>query len=122
MVKTRCLYDPADPSDGERILVTRFWPRGMSRSRLRLTAWMKELAPSPTLLWDWKRGVISWDEYGVRYRAEMTPRASLIKMLANRAKPDVITLLCFEREENPHCHRYLLKELLVAAQIERRDG
>lgn len=116
MVKTKCLHDPPDPSDGERILVTRFWPRGISKARLRLTAWMRELAPSTTLLWDWKKGRISWDEYIVRYRAEMILQASLIKTLADRAKEHTVTLLCFEREGNPHCHRHLLKALIGAAQ------
>jgi uncharacterized protein YeaO (DUF488 family) len=81
---------------------------------------MKELAPSATLLSDWKKAKICWDEYGVRYRQEMMPQAAVIRMLADKAKDSVITLLCFEREENPHCHRHLLKELIVKAQTKDR--
>ena len=33
MVKTKSVYDEADQSDGQRILVTRFWPRGISKAQ-----------------------------------------------------------------------------------------
>lgn len=119
MVRTGCLYDSPNISDGERILVTRFWPRGMSKTRLHLSVWMRELAPSATLLSDWKKQKISWDEYEVRYRQEMTSQAAAIRMLADKAKHETLTLLCFEREGNPHCHRHLLKELIMKAQVEK---
>jgi len=31
MIKTKCLYDKPDPSDGFRVLITRFWPRGKKK-------------------------------------------------------------------------------------------
>lgn len=43
------IYAPAEPADGERILVDRLWPRGVSKERAALTQWMKEIAPSPAL-------------------------------------------------------------------------
>jgi uncharacterized protein YeaO (DUF488 family) len=50
MVKTKSVYDPVEESDGDRILVTQYWPRGISKERLRLTEYRKELAPSVGLL------------------------------------------------------------------------
>jgi uncharacterized protein YeaO (DUF488 family) len=114
MMKTRCLYDPPDLSDGERVLVTRFWPRGTSRARLCIAEWMKVLAPSATLLSDWRNGRISWEEYEDRYRAEMASQGAVIATLAFRARHSTVTLLCYEREGDPHCHRYLLKKLIEA--------
>ena len=69
MVKTQSVYDPAETTDGQRILVTRFWPRGISEARLSAAEWMREVAPSKELLEDWKSGRISWDEYTVPQRA-----------------------------------------------------
>jgi uncharacterized protein YeaO (DUF488 family) len=43
------VYEPYDESDGFRILVDRLWPRGISKDAARLTAWQKEVAPSPEL-------------------------------------------------------------------------
>jgi uncharacterized protein YeaO (DUF488 family) len=112
MVKTKSVYDLFEKSDGERILVTRYWPRGLSKERLRLTEYRKELAPSVRLLKDWKSQQISWDEYQMRYHKEMLERHEAVKQLAERAKHGTITLLCFEREDNPCCHRHLLKRLI----------
>ncbi|WP_045524639.1 DUF488 domain-containing protein [Neobacillus niacini] len=43
------VYEPYDESDGFRILVDRIWPRGISKEVAKLTAWEKEVAPSPEL-------------------------------------------------------------------------
>ena len=112
MVKTKSVYDEADQSDGQRILVTRFWPRGLSKERLRLAEWRRELAPSKQLLRDWRACRISWEEYEARYKREMVPQREAIEALTVRAKGNAITLLCFEREGNPHCHRHLLKKMI----------
>ena len=112
MVKTKCLYDPVGQSDGDRILVTRYWPRGVSRECLSITDWLPNLAPSKELLKDWKGQRVSWQEYTVRYHKEMRSKQKTIRDLANSAKRGTITLLCYEREDNPCCHRHLLKRLI----------
>ena len=112
MVKTKSVYDPVEESDGQRILVSRYWPRGLSRERLSLTEHLKEVAPSVELLHDWKTSNISWDEYKECYHQEMTQQHETIRKLAKRVSDKIITLLCFEREDNPHCHRHLLKDLI----------
>jgi len=112
MVNTKCLYDPPEQSGGDRILVTRYWPRGISRDRLAIIDWMRNLAPSKELLHDWKKQTITWQEYTLRYHQEMREQQAAIKELADRAKRGTITLLCFEREDEPCCHRHLLKELI----------
>ncbi len=116
MVKTKSVYDPVEESDGQRILVSRYWPRGLSRERLSLTEHLKEMAPGVELLQDWKKGNISWDEYKNRYYKEMAQQQETISKLAKRASNKTITLLCFEREEDPHCHRHLLKDLIVKSK------
>jgi len=42
----------------------------------------------------------------------MSTQNSKIRELAKRAASGTITLLCFEKEENPCCHRHLLKKLI----------
>jgi len=112
LVKTKSVYDPVEESDGQRILVSRYWPRGLSKKRLSLTEHLKDVAPSVDLLRDWKTGNISWAEYEKRYHQEMLQQREMIGELAERANSKIITLLCFEREDNPHCHRHLLKRLI----------
>lgn len=43
------VYEPAEPSDGYRVLVDKLWPRGMNKERLHYDLWAKELAPSAPL-------------------------------------------------------------------------
>jgi len=112
MVNTKSVYDPVETTDGKRFLVSRYWPRWLSKDKLKLTGWIRELAPSKELLQDWKNNSISWQEYELRYFKEMENKQEFIKELANLAASDTITLLCFEKENNPHCHRHLLKNLL----------
>jgi len=114
VIKTKSVYDPAEPTDRDRFLVSRYWPRGISKERLRLTCWLRELAPSVQLLRDWKDGRISWEEYTRRYHQEMSDQQDRIAELAERSRSATITLICVEREEDPHCHRHLLKGLIEA--------
>ena len=112
MVKTKSVYDPIEASDGKRFLITRYWPRWLSKDKLKPTGWIRNLAPSKKLLKDWKDGKITWQQYELRYSAEMRDQQEVIQELANLAASGIITLLCFEKEDNPHCHRHLLKKMI----------
>ena len=48
-IQIKRVYDPRSPTDGYRVLVDHLWPRGLSKEKLKLDAWMKELAPSNEL-------------------------------------------------------------------------
>mgnify|MGYP003376519973 FL=1 len=48
-VRVARVYDPPDPTAGQRVLVDRLWPRGLSKQRAALTLWCKEVAPSTDL-------------------------------------------------------------------------
>src|SRR5262245_4561596 len=103
------IYEPEAPGDGFRLLIMRLWPRGIRKSRV--SAWEKELGPSPELLRGFLSGQVPWPEYVKRYRAEMRGKPELIENWARRGRNEDLTLLCGCRDEN-HCHRKLLKELL----------
>ena len=117
MIKTKSIYDPAEESDGERILVSRFWPRGISKERLSISQWIRYLAPSKTLVQDWKAGGMTWAEYESRYSEEMTAYQEDIETLAKMSDSKTITLLCYESEGDPHCHRHLLKRMIEKKSV-----
>ena len=73
---------------------------------------LKDLAPSRDLLRAWKAGAVSWKEYTERYFKEMSSCEKEIEELAEKARRGMVTLLCYEREGDPHCHRHLLKKLV----------
>ena len=40
------IYEPPAEADGQRVLVDRLWPRGVSKENAALALWLKEIAPS----------------------------------------------------------------------------
>jgi uncharacterized protein YeaO (DUF488 family) len=45
-LRVKRVYEEPENSDGERILVDRIRPRGISKDKVRLSDWRKDLAPS----------------------------------------------------------------------------
>jgi uncharacterized protein YeaO (DUF488 family) len=114
-VFTKRVYDPIAPTDGTRILVMRWYPRGVRRAHV--DEWRKELGTAPDLIRAWKAGRIPWREFSRRYRAQLAadPAAqAALAELARRARRERLTLLCACEDER-RCHRSILKRL-----IERR--
>ena len=48
-VRLKRAYEPPGVDDGNRVLVDRLWPRGVSKSAAAVDLWLKELAPSTEL-------------------------------------------------------------------------
>jgi len=48
-IQCKRVYDPAEKSDGYRVLVDRLWPRGVKKSDLIFNEWNKALTPSSDL-------------------------------------------------------------------------
>lgn len=48
-IAVKRIHDAAAASDGARFLVDRLWPRGVSREKAALAAWLKPLSPSDAL-------------------------------------------------------------------------
>jgi uncharacterized protein YeaO (DUF488 family) len=121
MVKTKCIKNDPEASDGKRILVMRIWPRGKSKDSVQIDKWVKDVAPSRELLADWRAGRISWSQYVARYKKEMSRQSTAIESLAAMAAKEIITLLCNEAEGDPHCHRYLLREM-IESRMQQSGG
>ncbi|HET9328918.1 MAG TPA: DUF488 family protein, partial [Steroidobacteraceae bacterium] len=62
-IEIKRIYAPAERSDGYRVLIDRLWPRGISRRRAGLDAWLSELAPSSTLRQWFHRDSTRWNEF-----------------------------------------------------------
>ncbi len=70
-VRVRRVYDPPEPDDGQRVLVDRLWPRGLSKERADLDDWCKEIAPSTELRKWYGHDPERFAEFARRYRAEL---------------------------------------------------
>lgn len=124
-IKTSRWCAPAEPDDGERILICRYRPRGLPKSKETWDVWMRNLGPSPELLKAFQgRGVtpITLDEYKARYKKEMAEQEDVIAQLATRVDAgETLTLLCSKDcLIEQACHRSVLKELILDASRKRR--
>lgn len=119
-LKTKSIYDPKEESDGIRLLITRFYPRGVKKDRF--DRWARELSPSKGLLQGYKLNEKTWEVFRSEFISEMKANpASLeaIRALRKESKRENVTLLCYERGEKP-CHRYIVAELVKRPKLFHR--
>jgi uncharacterized protein YeaO (DUF488 family) len=125
-LKTKRWNDPVRKNDGFRLLICRYRPRGVKKEDENWDLWRPNLGPSRQLHADYygKNGEpISWDEYRRRYLAEMKEQQEDIDELAAMvAEGKTITLLCSSAcEDESHCHRSLLRELIEQRIAQKSD-
>lgn len=75
-IEIKRAYESPAKSDGQRILVDRVWPRGVSKKELRLDRWMKELAPSTDLRKWFGHDPERWSVFKKRYHSELDDQPS----------------------------------------------
>ncbi|GBQ22101.1 hypothetical protein AA0472_0660 [Acetobacter estunensis NRIC 0472] len=110
-IHVKRVYDPASPDDGQRILVDRLWPRGLSREKAALTAWDKEIAPSTDLRQWFAHDPAKWGEFISRYRTELAANTQAVDELLARAREGCVTLL-FGARDTQHNEAIVLADWL----------
>lgn len=122
------LGSPRVHGEGLRIGTVRRPPRGVPRaefaSRDYYDAWFPTLAPSLDLV---KRAHAAttprdWQAFARGYRKEMAApdAAHAVRLLASLSHLSSFSLGCYCEDES-HCHRSILRELLVAAGADVAD-
>ena len=112
MIKTKSIYKPVEEEDGLRILITRFYPRGVKREKYDI--WVRELAPSAELLKRYKNTEIDWDNFKTTLLNELRDNlesVEVIQTLHSQSQFGDVTLLCYEKDGCP-CHRHLVRDLM----------
>ena len=111
------------PKEGLRLGTVRRPPRGVRKEeyarRNYYDLWLPELAPTgPLVSWALSEPFTArrWASYKKRYLSEMRQPAPkrLIALLAGLSSHTNLSVGCYCEDES-HCHRSLLKQLLLAA-------
>jgi uncharacterized protein YeaO (DUF488 family) len=97
-IRIKRAYEPPSPQDGARILVDRLWPRGVSKEKLKLEEWMKEIAPSTELRQWFHTGDHKWADFRERYFQELHGRPELVAELRKKARGHTVTLIYGARD------------------------
>lgn len=113
MLKIKRAYEPAETTDGKRILIDRLWPRGVSKSEAHIDEWKKDLAPSTELRKWFGHDPQRWEEFRKKYIQELSSAAkmNLLEDIAKRAKSENITLV-YAAKDAEHSNAKILEELL----------
>jgi uncharacterized protein YeaO (DUF488 family) len=112
VIKTKSVFQPAEEEDGLRILITRFYPRGVKKGHFDL--WLRELSPSADLLMSYKDDRVKWEEFVAILKNELYSNMDsweTINVLNKDSKNGDITLLCYERS-HAHCHRHIVRDII----------
>ena len=99
MIKIKRVYDEPNPEDGYRILVDRLWPRGLSKDRAKIDLWLKDIAPSGALRQWFGHDPKEWAQFKRRYYEELKDKKELVKLIGNKGRKGVLTLLFGAKEE-----------------------
>jgi len=113
-VAVKRVYEKAAPTDGKRVLVDRLWPRGVSKDRAALDAWLRDLAPSDALRKWFHASPGAWAVFRRKYlkelvRPEAVQELSELYRLAHGRRR--LTLLFASRDAERN-NAVVLKDLL----------
>ena len=97
-IKLKWVYEPASPEDGQRILVDRLWPRGMTKERLNIVYWAKGVSPSNDLRKWYGHDPECWDEFRDRYYAELQANPEGLRDLLEHIGSGLVTFLYSSKE------------------------
>jgi uncharacterized protein YeaO (DUF488 family) len=114
-VALKRVYDPAAASDGVRVLVDRLWPRGLSKEKAKITAWLKEVAPSDELRKWYHVRPTQWTKFREKYLEELSSAeeaVAAIDELHRLARTRKTLTLLFASRNTERNNATVLKELL----------
>jgi uncharacterized protein YeaO (DUF488 family) len=105
------IYEPPAPDDGQRVLVDRIWPRGVSKQDAALTLWLKDVAPSDELRKWFGHEPERWAEFQKQYGAELARNEGAVAQLRALLREGRVTLL-YGAHDEAHNNAVALAEYL----------
>ena len=113
MLKVKRAYDPASRRDGTRLLVERLWPRGLSKARLQVSAWLKDVGPSTELRKWFSHDPEKWSLFRTRYFRELDSRPDAWRPIVAAARRGTVTLV-YSSHDELHNNAVALKDYVRA--------
>ena len=98
MIRLKRVYEAPSPEDGCRILVDRLWPRGISKDRADISLWMPEIGPSNALRRWFGHDPSRWEEFCLRYQAELEVEQELVGQIVEKVARVPVTFVYAARD------------------------
>jgi uncharacterized protein YeaO (DUF488 family) len=110
-ISVKRVYTASDKSDGQRILVDRLWPRGLSKEKAKIDLWLKEIAPTTELRQWYEHDPVKWPKFKIKYFDELNENKSNVDKILAEIKVRNVTLLYSSKEQKLN-NAVALKEYL----------
>src|SRR5665213_3511023 len=111
MIKLKRAYDPISRTDGRRFLVERLWPRGLSRAKLQIAAWLKEVGPTTELRKWFDHDPKKWDAFRRRYARELDSCPDAWLPILSASRRGTVTLI-YSSHDTTHNNAVALQDYL----------
>lgn len=110
-----------EPPPGERFLVDRVWPRGVSKAAMEGVIWLKAAAPSAELRTWFGHDPDRFAEFSERYRTELESNPDAVDPILSAARRGPVTLL-YAAKDTEHNHAVVLRDFLTERRAEGAGG
>jgi uncharacterized protein YeaO (DUF488 family) len=113
-IAVKAIAEPASRADGTRVLVDGVWPRGVSKGRAAVHAWLKALAPSDQLRRLMESKSEGWIAFRKLYLKELRnpETAEALDELYRFAHQQSRLTLLFSANDKEHNNAVVLRDLL----------
>lgn len=111
MIQLKRVYEKPSKEDGQRILVERLWPRGLSKEKAKIDVWLKDIAPSTELRKWYNHELPKWPEFREKYITELKANKSIVEHLKELLKKGPTTFVYAAKDEG-HNSALVLKDFL----------
>lgn len=98
-LRVKRVTEAPSEEDGARVLVDRLWPRGQSKDKVHLDAWLKEIAPGDALRKWFNHEPEKWDGFRERYAKELDANPDAVKSLQEIVREHGTVTLLFGSHE-----------------------
>ena len=105
-------YGLKSPKIYKRVLVDRLWPRGISKEKLGIDYWAKELAPSNELRNAYHKKLLNWEAFTIVYLKELKQHVYLARAFLREIEEEPIVHLIFASKDQKKNHAQILKLFL----------
>ncbi len=111
-LKLKRATEPPVKSDGARVLVDRLWPRGISKEKLKLDEWLKQIAPSTALRKWFNHDPEKWNGFRERYAKELHANPEAVKALQDLLREHGTVTLIFDARDTEHNDAVVLQQYM----------
>lgn len=99
-LRVKRIYLAADRDDGNRILIDRLWPRGVSKEAAAIDYWAKDVAPSNELRKWYQHDPAKWPTFQERYNEELDANPEGLRRLRAELGEGMNTIVFSSKEED----------------------